>query len=100
MIWRILPAPVRPAGQIRFFRAAACAGRGGVAGLEPARDQSGHGAVVRARAGHVLEQDLLDAGIDAEQFSVRVEHGNILRACLETHLSIMKRFNSMLAMAI
>ena len=55
------------------------AGRGGVAGLEPARDQSGHGAVVRARAGHVLEQDLLDAGIDAEQFSVRVEHGNILR---------------------
>lgn len=23
-----------------------------------------------------------------------------LRACLETHLSIMKRFNSMLAMAI
>lgn len=24
----------------------------------------------------------------------------ILRACLETHLSIMKRFNSMLAMAI
>lgn len=39
----------------------------------------GHGAVVRARAGHVLEKDLLDAGIDAEQFSVRVEHGNILR---------------------
>ena len=29
--------------------------------------------------GHVLEQDLLDAGIDTEQFSVRVEHGNILR---------------------
>ena len=55
------------------------AGRGGVAGLEPARGQSGHEAVVRARAGHVLEQDLLDAGIDAEQFSVRVEHGNILR---------------------
>ena len=26
--------------------------------------------------------------------------GNPLRACLETHLSIMKRFNSMLAMAI
>ena len=25
---------------------------------------------------------------------------NLLRACLETHLSIMKRFNSMLAMAI
>ena len=25
---------------------------------------------------------------------------NALRACLETHLSIMKRFNSMLAMAI
>ena len=24
----------------------------------------------------------------------------VLRACLETHLSIMKRFNSMLAMAI
>lgn len=24
----------------------------------------------------------------------------LLRACLETHLSIMKRFNSMLAMAI
>ena len=29
--------------------------------------------------GTVLEQDLLDAGIDTEQFSVRVEHGNILR---------------------
>lgn len=55
------------------------AGRGGVAGLEPAHDQSGHGAVVRARAGHVPEQDLLDACIDAEQFSVRVEHGNILK---------------------
>lgn len=26
--------------------------------------------------------------------------GEALRACLETHLSIMKRFNSMLAMAI
>ena len=26
--------------------------------------------------------------------------GNLIRACLETHLSIMKRFNSMLAMAI
>ena len=26
--------------------------------------------------------------------------GNSFRACLETHLSIMKRFNSMLAMAI
>ena len=26
--------------------------------------------------------------------------GKVLRACLETHLSIMKRFNSMLAMAI
>ena len=26
--------------------------------------------------------------------------GQALRACLETHLSIMKRFNSMLAMAI
>ena len=26
-----------------------------------------------------VEQDLLDAGIDTEQFSVRVEHGNILR---------------------
>ena len=25
---------------------------------------------------------------------------NVFRACLETHLSIMKRFNSMLAMAI
>ena len=25
---------------------------------------------------------------------------SVLRACLETHLSIMKRFNSMLAMAI
>lgn len=28
------------------------------------------------------------------------EKAKILRACLETHLSIMKRFNSMLAMAI
>ena len=28
------------------------------------------------------------------------EDNNMLRACLETHLSIMKRFNSMLAMAI
>lgn len=27
-------------------------------------------------------------------------HYKELRACLETHLSIMKRFNSMLAMAI
>ena len=26
--------------------------------------------------------------------------GETIRACLETHLSIMKRFNSMLAMAI
>ena len=25
---------------------------------------------------------------------------SLIRACLETHLSIMKRFNSMLAMAI
>lgn len=25
---------------------------------------------------------------------------DVVRACLETHLSIMKRFNSMLAMAI
>ena len=30
---------------------------------------------------------------------VRTDHFT-LRACLETHLSIMKRFNSMLAMAI
>ena len=28
------------------------------------------------------------------------EYLEIFRACLETHLSIMKRFNSMLAMAI
>ena len=55
------------------------AGRGGMAGLELAHDQPGHGAVIRARAGHVLEQDLLDTGIDAEQFSVRVEHGDILK---------------------
>jgi|GEM_PF-5932797 len=27
-------------------------------------------------------------------------YNEALRACLETHLSIMKRFNSMLAMAI
>ena len=29
-----------------------------------------------------------------------IEQQEQLRACLETHLSIMKRFNSMLAMAI
>ncbi|WP_300706344.1 hypothetical protein [uncultured Desulfovibrio sp.] len=29
-----------------------------------------------------------------------LDYGLHLRACLETHLSIMKRFNSMLAMAI
>ena len=33
----------------------------------------------------------------AEQESLKTM---LLRACLETHLSIMKRFNSMLAMAI
>ena len=29
-----------------------------------------------------------------------LDRTDVFRACLETHLSIMKRFNSMLAMAI
>ena len=33
-------------------------------------------------------------------FAVSLATSSVLRACLETHLSIMKRFNSMLAMAI
>ena len=40
--------------------------------------------------------------LEGEYQSVKklVELAMKLRACLETHLSIMKRFNSMLAMAI
>lgn len=42
--------------------------------------------------------DIFSAGL-ANPLTV-IEQLTYLRACLETHLSIMKRFNSMLAMAI
>lgn len=50
-------------------------------------------------AGAAVEIDLIHKGIMTTgmmMFFCEVD----LRACLETHLSIMKRFNSMLAMAI
>ena len=42
--------------------------------------------------------EILLGKIDKEDIGVLEKKG--LRACLETHLSIMKRFSSMLAMAI
>ena len=42
--------------------------------------------------------DIFSAGL-ANPLTV-IEQLTYLRACLETHLSIMKRFSSMLAMAI
>ena len=52
------------------------------------------GAAVQQVIRH-FEQDL-----DAPLFRRSPGRSPVLRACLETHLSIMKRFNSMLAMAI
>ena len=45
------------------------------------------------------ERAIIDGFIDEVDFFV-IDEFYKLRACLETHLSIMKRFNSMLAMAI
>ena len=46
-----------------------------------------------------LKQHLHDADYWSDAIVV-ISKDDLLRACLETHLSIMKRFNSMLAMAI
>ena len=56
--------------------------------------------VVQVLGGHTTEAErevlqIVVEGVDV----IDVVHA-LLRACLETHLSIMKRFSSMLAMAI
>ena len=57
--------------------------------------------VSAAKARSSLENDLGKlTRQEAEQLSRMMGADGRLRACLETHLSIMKRFSSMLAMAI
>ena len=66
-----------------------------------ARSRASYGSrgYVFAQIGINAESVFGNSFINNETFQQYACHG-YLRACLETHLSIMKRFNSMLAMAI
>ena len=67
-----------------------------------APDKSVSVTIVTAASGTMTPEQLA-ADYEQKLHAARVaQNGNYygLRACLETHLSIMKRFNSMLAMAI